>query len=94
MDARRGLASEVECQGILATEAEWREVRASLADVAARAAFVGYASDRFGPWELSAQRRSIGVWPPGETQLVVTVLHRQDLVRQWLAELPMAGALS
>lgn len=85
---------EVDCVGALATAAEWREVRATLADVAARAAFTGYASDRFGAWELSAQRRSLGPWPPGDAQLIVTLIHGQDLVRQWLAELPVEGFLS
>jgi hypothetical protein len=94
MDNLRGASQEVECLGVLATAAEWREVRATLADVAARAAFVGYASERVGPWELSAQRRSMGQWPPGDAQLLVTVQHRHDLVRQWLAELPVQGALS
>lgn len=91
---REFVAREVDCVKVLATAAEWREVRATMADVAARAAFVGYASDRFGPWEMSAQRRCLGNWPPGDAKLILTLTHGQDLVRQWLAELPMAGVLS
>ena len=94
MDHAHAAPQEVECHGVLATAAEWREVRATLADVASRAAFLGYASDRIGPWELSAQRRCLGTWPAGEAKLVVTVSHRHDLVRQWLAGLPIQGALS
>lgn len=87
-------SQDVDCASVLATAAEWREVRSTMADVAARAAFAGYASDRFGPWEMSAQRRSLGAWPPGDAQLILTLAHRQDLVRQWLSELPMAGTPS
>jgi hypothetical protein len=78
----------------MATDAEWRELRAALSDVAVRAAFGGYASDRFGAWQISVQRRTMGPWPPGDALLVVTLQHHQQRVQQWLAELPMTGTLS
>jgi hypothetical protein len=56
---------QVVCRDVMATDAEWRELRAAFCDVAARAAFGGYASDRFGARQISAQRRAMGPWPPG-----------------------------
>lgn len=90
----RTVTDEVECPGVTATDAEWRELRATAVDVAVRASFAGYASDRFGSWEISAQRRAMGVWPPGTATLLLTLAHRHCLVRQWLADVPAAELLS
>lgn len=77
---------------VLATEAQWRVLRATTMDVAARAAFLGYASDTFGIWRISAQRRGfghgVGRCPAGETQVVLTFEQGHNLVRKWVAEVP------
>jgi hypothetical protein len=93
METAQRIAPEVECPGVLATAEEWAAVRASLVDVAARAAFLGYASDRLGRWEISAQRQAVGTWPPGLAALLVTLVCGCDIVRRWRAEVSMDGAL-
>ena len=55
-----GRLIEADCLSAVVPEPEWRMVRAVAVDVAERAAFTGYASDRFGAWELCAQRQLLG----------------------------------
>ena len=66
---------EVDCVAVFATNEQWRAVRVLAADVAARAAYLGYASDRFEAWQVSAQRRAMGPWPPGWRQCPPASLH-------------------
>jgi len=82
---------DVECHGAIASECEWREVRATAVAVAERAAFLGYASDRFGDWEVCGQRRSLGQWPPGLASVQITLIQRQQRLVQWLAHMPAMG---
>lgn len=70
----------------MASEPEWRMVRAVAIDVAGRAAFTGYASDRFGAWELCARRQSLGPWPPGTALVWMSVLHGHTVLIRLLAE--------
>lgn len=79
---------EVDCVAVFATTEQWRAVRVLAADVAARAAYLGYASDRFEAWQVSAQRRAMGPWPPGDAQLLLTLQQGHSTVRQWLAAVP------
>lgn len=76
---------EADCPGVIASESEWRMVRAVAADVTGRAAFAGYASERFGAWELCAQRQSLGLWPQGTAMVWLSVLHRHRLLIRLLA---------
>jgi hypothetical protein len=85
---------ELDCLGVMATADEWQSVRAVAMEVAERAAFEGYASDRFGSWEVCAQRHEIGAWPPGVASLRLSLLQGQRVLGQWLADLPMTGELS
>ena len=86
--AAASLGGEVECVAVFATNEQWRAVRVLAADVAARAAYLGYASDRFEAWQVSAQRRAMGPWPPGDAQLLLTLQQGHSTVRQWLAAVP------
>lgn len=79
---------EADCPGMFATEPEWRMVRAAAVDVAGQAAFSGYASNRFGDWELCVQRQSLGPWPPGAAVVWLSVLHRHALLIRLLASVP------
>ena len=76
---------ESDCGCVLATDPEWRMLRATAVDVAGRAAFAGYASDRFGAWELCAQRRSFCRWPPGTAMVQLSVLHRHRVLTRLVA---------
>ena len=67
-------------------------VRAATVDVASRAAYLGYASDRFGAWEVCAQRQDMGPFPPGLAVVHLLVTHRHNVLRTWLADLPMLEA--
>jgi hypothetical protein len=87
-------ACEIEFVGVMATADEWQAVRAVAVHVAERAAFGGYASDRFGDWEVCAQRWAIGAWPPGTASVRLSLLQGQRVLGQWLADLPMTGELS
>ena len=80
-----GRLIEADCAGAVASEPEWRMVRAAAVDVAARSAFTGYASDRFGAWELCAQRQLLGPWPPGDALVLLSVLHRHTVLTRLLA---------
>lgn len=82
---------DVDCCGIEATDSEWRMLRATAVDVAARAAFSGYASDRFGPWEVCAKRQAVGTWPPGTATVGLMLLHQHRVLGHWMAGVPMGG---
>ena len=80
-----GRLIEADCLSAVVPEPEWRMVRAVAVDVAERAAFTGYASDRFGAWELCAQRQLLGPWPPGAALVLLSVLHRHTVLTRLLA---------
>lgn len=91
MDLTRRVAPEVDCPCAVATAEEWAAVRAPVVNVAERAAFTGYASDRMGRWEISVQRQSMGQWLPGWAEVLVTLVFAHSVVRRWRTELPMSG---
>jgi hypothetical protein len=81
-------SGDIECHGALASESEWQMVRAAAVTVASQAAFTGYATDSFGPWQICAQRQTLATWPPGGAVLRVSVLQHHRLLQHWQADLP------
>lgn len=82
------MPADVDCIGVMASEAEWRVVRCAAVDVAEQAALLGSASGRFQRWEVRGLRLLLPATSGQRLIVAMQLLHGGVLVRSWVSEMP------